>query len=189
MFNLQSEILVTKLKEESKKRLVDIQPFIARCTLDIICRKLLLKCYYLIFFLIYRTILEAAMGTSVNAQSDLDSEYVQSINYLLKLNIDRMISPLLGNEILYMFTESRRKEKRALKVVHGLTKSVINSRKSEFFSDSKNYEESVDSLGRKKRRAFLDLLLDYSIKDPSFTEDDIRQEVDTFMFEVINHIS
>ncbi|CAL1293282.1 unnamed protein product, partial [Larinioides sclopetarius] len=33
-----------------------------------------------------------------------------------------------------------------------------------------------------KRKPFLELLLEYHLKDPSFTEKDIREEVDTFMF-------
>ncbi|GFT66184.1 cytochrome P450 4V2 [Trichonephila clavipes] len=35
---------------------------------------------------------------------------------------------------------------------------------------------------RKKRKAFLELLLEHHLKDPSFTEEDIGMEVDTFMF-------
>nr|AVM18974.1 odorant degrading protein 4 [Holotrichia parallela] len=163
VFNSESDVLVSKLKDESEKGTVDIYPFIARCTLDIIC--------------------ETAMGTSVHAQDDVDSEYVKCVNFLLKVLTDRTYSPVLRNDLLYSFTETYRKEKYALKVVHDYTRTVINKRKADFFSDSKNYEASVDSLGRKKKRAFLDLLLEYSTKDSSLTEEDICQEVDTFMFE------
>lgn len=124
------------------------------------------------------------MGTSVNAQDDVDSEYVKCVDILLGILIDRAFSPFLQNEFLYRFSNTYRIEQQALKVVHGYSRSVINKRMAEFSKSQKEEESFGDTMGIKKKKAFLDLLLEYSSKDPSFTFDDICQEVDTFMFEV-----
>ncbi|GFS85195.1 cytochrome P450 4V2 [Trichonephila clavipes] len=63
---------------------------------------------------------------------------------------------------------------------------VIKEKKLDFLMRSKDGVTEPLSNGslteRKKRKAFLELLLEHHLKDPSFTEDDIRIEVDTFMF-------
>nr|AVM18972.1 odorant degrading protein 2 [Holotrichia parallela] len=165
IFNSAGDILVEKLEEQSKKPSVDIYPFVTLCALDIIC--------------------ETTMGTSVNAQNDSDSAYVKSVNILLRILIERTFSTFLSNNFLYRFSTTYQEEKRALKVVHGYSRSVINSRKAEFMKSEeyKTHASTVDALGRKKK-VFLDLLLEYSSNDPSFTQEDICQEVDTFMFAV-----
>lgn len=48
--------------------------------------------------------------------------------------------------------------------------------------DDNTYKVNEEELDIKKRRAFLDLLLDFHRKDNSFTERNIRQEVDMLMF-------
>ena len=47
----------------------------------------------------------------------------------------------------------------ALKILHGFTNDVILKRKEEYNSSSGNIVDDVDDVGRKKRVAFLDLLI------------------------------
>ncbi|GJQ82469.1 hypothetical protein Trydic_g14460 [Trypoxylus dichotomus] len=163
VFNSAAAILIAKLEEQSKKGSIDVYPFIARCTLDIIC--------------------ETAMGTTVDAQNDPDSQYMDSVNVLLGVLMDRTFSPILQNEFLYRFSRTYQREREALKIVHGYSRSVINKKMEEFQRPKQKEESPVDNLGIKKRKAFLDSLLEHASKDPTFTFEDICQEVDTFMFE------
>lgn len=83
---------------------------------------------------------------------------------------------------LYPLTPNYYKERKALKILHNYTNSVIDKRKASHIMD--NEVNETDSFGIKKRQAFLDLLLTYKIDGQSLSRNDIREEVDTFMFEV-----
>ena len=63
------------------------------------------------------------------------------------------------------------------------TLQVILDRKAEMLAKIKEGKNSEDE--DTKRKAFLDLLLDMHISDPkNFTESDVQEEVDSFMFAV-----
>ncbi|CAG2107241.1 unnamed protein product [Medioppia subpectinata] len=69
------------------------------------------------------------------------------------------------------------------------TVEVIKERKTEFMrkmneKGNNSLDEVMEELGSKRKLAFLDSLLVHHIRNPrEFTESDIREEVDTFMFE------
>eukprot|EP00092_Neocalanus_flemingeri_P025304 GFUD01027436.1.p1 GENE.GFUD01027436.1~~GFUD01027436.1.p1 ORF type:complete len:533 (+),score=87.75 GFUD01027436.1:107-1600(+) len=139
---------------------VDIYPLMTHCALDIIC--------------------ETTMGVSINAQNDNNSEYVKAVYETSELVFRRLNSPWLYNDWFYHRTESGRQWHKNLGILHGFTKKIIQEKKDEMKTILKGHDE--DDIGIKKRIAFLDLLIQSSEDGAVLTDQDIQEEVDTFMF-------
>lgn len=123
------------------------------------------------------------MGVSINAQQHPSSEYVTSVKEMCRIVTERGMSLIKQNDFLYKFTSDYAKECEALKVLHGFSASVIKERKQGIVSKNKSDEDANNVLGVKKRKAFLDLLLEVSQKEEDpLTDEELREEVDTFMF-------
>nr|WKR34923.1 cytochrome P450 CYP4NQ23 [Monolepta hieroglyphica] len=159
IFETVGDVFIKKLENEVGKSDVDICPLVSLCTLDAIC--------------------EAAMGIKLNAQANKSSEYVRSVKTLCRIITDRMFSAL--HPVLYPLTLNHFKERRALKILHGHTDSIIDQR----IREQKNrINKTNEQNGEMKRKpAFLDLLLNATIDGKYLSRMDIREEVDTFMFE------
>lgn len=100
----------------------------------------------------------------------------------------RMFDMLLRDDLFFKFSQLYRTMNKALKVLHNFTDSVILERREQLLQapesnlDSKNSDTS--GVGEKKKMAFIDILLQSQIEGQPLTNLDIREEVDTFMFEV-----
>ncbi|XP_067139879.1 LOW QUALITY PROTEIN: uncharacterized protein [Centruroides vittatus] len=159
--------LVKKLREEIGKECFDIVPFITMCSLDILC--------------------ETAMGEYVGAQENDDSPYLNALKEASENFTSRMTKPWLWSDTIFYMSSYGREFIRCVNAMDAFTKEVIRKRKNELLQQLKTgreMEESLDNnkFGTRRRRAFLDLLLYQHLSDSSFTEDNIREEVDTFMF-------
>ncbi|GAB6023596.1 hypothetical protein CHUAL_008366 [Chamberlinius hualienensis] len=181
VMNEQAKILTEVLKKKCRKMTVDneenfdIYPYITRCTLDIIC--------------------ETAMGQGVNAQVYTDSEYVNAVNNVSEAISFRILRPWLASNSIYQFSWAGQMEKRSLKIIHGFTNKIIKMKREKLaqpnndngVSDNVKIEDEI--LGKKRRLALLDMLLENSQEYTNgfnyqpMTDADIREEVDTFMFE------
>ncbi|XP_055934616.1 cytochrome P450 4C1-like [Argiope bruennichi] len=164
-FNDQSLILVKKLQSLQHEDYVDIQPPVILCTLDIVC--------------------ETVMGAQIGAQKGENIEYVTAIHNLAGFFNQRTIRPWLWYDALFSLTSSGRGFDRDLKILHGFTEKVIREKKQERLSQntSPQNEEKENEFQSKKRKAFMDLLLDLHLDGQQLSEQDIQEEVDTFMFE------
>ena len=91
----------------------------------------------------------------------------------------RQIYPWYQYEIFFSMSNLKRDYDEALSTLHEFTKEVICEKRAQV--------EDVDSAmtaAPKGRIAFLDLLLKAVLPDGSkLNDDDIQEEVDTFMFE------
>ena len=128
------------------------------------------------------------MGVSVGAQTKPDSDYVICCRDILRIFFERFLRPWLWIDfIFYNFSDLATKQNKMTQTLHKFTESVINERKTEFLSQIRHNKLSIGEnleTELKRRFAFLDALLIHHLNDPkSFTEKDIREEVDTFMFE------
>ncbi|KAE8752498.1 Cytochrome P450 CYP4 [Frankliniella occidentalis] len=161
VFNRCGELFVKKLLEQ--KEAVNVHELITLCTLDIIC--------------------ETAMGTKVEAQNDATSSYVTAVHKALISFHQRTMKPWLHLNAIWNMSSDGKNFNSAVTELHKYTNDVISSRRKERESRRKDSLKTDQDLGLKKREAFLDQLLDASDSGADLTDTDIREEVDTFMFE------
>ncbi|XP_074600599.1 cytochrome P450 4c3-like [Brevipalpus obovatus] len=174
IINEHANVLVEKLKmiiEESQSSPIDIVQPMTLCTLDVIC--------------------DTAMGIKVHGQ-EKESEYVNCLHQVSELILERLTRPWLWPNFIFAYSKRGRKFKRCLKVMKDFTMSVIKERKKEWISRQK--QKSAKNSGKdserdsdifcpdRKRMAFLDLLLEHHLDNNHLTLEDVREEVDTFMF-------
>ncbi|XP_048243097.1 cytochrome P450 4V2-like [Haliotis rufescens] len=166
VFNEQAQILKEKLRSKVGSKPFNIFPDITLCALDIIC--------------------ETAMGRNINAQSNSDSAYVSAVYKMSTILLKRMRSPWYWPSVLFNTFGSGNEHDKCLSILHSFTKKVILEKKQELSSRRETgavSREEEEVVGRKKRLAFMDMLLHMSDDGAILSDDDIREEVDTFMFE------
>lgn len=104
-----------------------------------------------------------------------------------------MLDFVLRYPFFYQFSTLAKREKAALKILHGFTESVIRKRRQELLNlKINNNEENIkenEEIGIKKKQAFLDILLQSTIDGQPLSDLDVCEEVDTFMFEVLYNIN
>ncbi|XP_061488888.1 cytochrome P450 4A2-like isoform X2 [Rhineura floridana] len=125
------------------------------------------------------SIMKCAFSYKSSCQTDKEMDYyVKAVSDLTLLVFQRITSALLQNDLLYSWTPSGQRFKEACKLAHHHTEKVIEERKK-----SLQNERELEKIQKKRHLDFLDILL--CAKDENgvgLSDEDLRAEVDTFMF-------
>ncbi|GAB1862297.1 Cytochrome P450 4C1 [Camponotus japonicus] len=165
---------MTKILQNAGGTVVkDLLPFLSEHTLNAIC--------------------ETAMGTSLQDFGILQQQYREAIHQISELIVYRLMRQWLHHDFIFGLFPQGRRQKKILKILHGFTEKIIAERKlyhertndrylHSFENNAPEINDDARSDIRKKQLAMLDLLIAASRKN-LLTDLDIREEVDTFMFE------
>lgn len=116
---------------------------------------------------------------------NLMTVWYQSIYRISDIVFVRCFNFTYRQPLLYKFSKKHKIEANALKVLHGFADDVIRSRRKELTENPNENEDTLDEIGIRKKRAFLDLLLHSTINGKPLSDLEIREEVCTFIFGVI----
>lgn len=168
VINKHSAFLVEKLKKKEEQPWLNVLPLMSLCTLDIIG--------------------ETAMGVEIKAQENEESEYVKAVGRIECIFYTRLMSVWLWPDIIFNISPTGREFYKALNITHSFTRQVISEKKKEMQenfeyiqSNEKEDDENI-YMQSKKKKALLDLLLHHHFNNGDISEENIREEVDTFMF-------
>ncbi|XP_049530224.1 cytochrome P450 4d1-like [Anopheles darlingi] len=164
IFDRQSTTFVQMLRPFADSgKSFDIFPQVTLCALDVIC--------------------ESAMGTKVDAQLHSTSTYVLAVKEITNLIQLRFYDFLIRYNFFFRLSSNSRKQKKVLETLHNYTDSVIRDRRKQLAITGGSDEPNDYDLGIKRKMAFLDMLLQSTVDGRPLTDLEIREEVDTFMFE------
>ncbi|XP_060531621.1 cytochrome P450 4C1-like isoform X2 [Cylas formicarius] len=158
VFNDETEILIKKIESTCTNTAVALESLVSPTTLQIIS--------------------ETAMGMR-NIDDTTKTRYRRGIRKLAEIIFRRIWKPWLRLAFVFKLSEEGRDEKSVVQFLHNLTHKIIMDRETQLISGKILTEHSYS--GRKILR-MLDILLMSKICANNMDYEDIREEVDTFMF-------
>ncbi|MFH4979846.1 hypothetical protein AB6A40_006555 [Gnathostoma spinigerum] len=144
----------------------DLFPYLKRLSLDVIA--------------------ETAMGIKINSLGGENEDYCYATKRIYELMWDYIRFPWLWLKPAWKLSGYEKEFNECLQVAKNMTNKVIREKKREIAKRSDSGKDSITILddfvakAPKKRLAFLDLLLEMQHEN-KLTDEDIREEVDTFM--------
>lgn len=118
------------------------------------------------------------MGISLNFQNEtaLDSPYAKSIEVMCEVIQNRITSFVKNYDFFFRFTKDYYKQKKALTVVDDMFETIIQKKLEHKWKTV--CEPEI------KRPDMLDLMMEVSIDGKKLSKNELREEINTFMFAV-----
>ena len=134
-------------------------------------------------------ILQCAFSFRSNCQKEgTRPPYIRGVYQLVESVADRFFNPVYYFDWIYFLTSSGRQVKDACKIVHAHAEMVIKERKQALGLEQNigvvDSQQLFEAIAKSRKLDFLDILLTATDEDGvGLTDLEIRNEVDTFMFE------
>ena len=141
--------------------------------------------------------LDVVMQCALTFKSDCQSvsvkhPYIKAVCDMVELSTDRFMNPLYHSDLLYSLTRSGYRTRRACKIFHDHSTAIIQERKCVLGLNSQQkakmppqHDDLLEKVSKNRKYLdFLDILLTTVDEDGNgLSDQEIRDEVDTFMFE------
>ncbi|XP_055610254.1 cytochrome P450 4d2-like [Uranotaenia lowii] len=165
VFGEQSDVLCSKLGSFSGAE-VDVFPNLKLFTLDVLC--------------------ETALGYRCNAQTQ-NSFYPLAVEELASILNWRFFNLYASFDVIFKFTKESKRFRQLIKETHDFTLNIISQRRKSLEEEKSRIvdrpeEENENSYGARRKMALLDILLQATVDGKPLSDEDIREEVDTFTF-------
>ncbi|XP_022827530.1 cytochrome P450 4C1-like isoform X1 [Spodoptera litura] len=158
--NVQARNLVSQLTAVAQSGSVDIHQFVIKYVLRIVCR--------------------TSLGLEAKDQNIIDNNYANAIQEILKIFCYRGIHPWLYPPFIYKRTAWKKKEDDLIRDLKNMINTVIQKRRFDLKANNFVTNNGVDSItGRFK--PVLDLLLHLADGEHAFTDDEIKEHLDTIV--------
>lgn len=172
VINEHADSMVERLEEASvKKELAPIQEIVKRCSLDLIG--------------------EVLMGVNLNTQKNQNSQYGEYIAGVTFLMAVRAFRPWMWLNSIYNFSFEGMWFRKMISGINEFNLKIMGERKKTFhlYRNQGDISGSEDEGVKDKqedqperRMAVIDIMLDKHFKDPSYTMQEIRKDMDLLLF-------
>lgn len=123
------------------------------------------------------------MGLPAHAKLEEAEQYFKAVEVMCELLMSNTFSMKAHIPWLHKFTENYIREKQALEVINGVVKSQIRRarQKLEIGKSNEPEQESHNGQNAKRKVSMLDLLLESDIDGRPLTDQEVLEQMNTFM--------